>query len=241
VAVRLAHLAATRHERLSRISIECLRDQSQMPSRTFRIVLTLTAAVVLALVWSLVRDRRVQPYHVDRGALSGWTVVLGAADDPWVVALQPPPALTTSLFRQVTAKVDRPLVAPRHAVLPLVMQPEYADALQGVYGAMDIQRIARQAIVAESPFEPICIGRRVDPRPDAAPRELYFMAVKSPAFDALRIDLLPDFPEHAGIGFYDPGALTAVLPIAATDTDMHGWWPIRLERIVDCQAEVIIE
>jgi hypothetical protein len=203
-------------------------------------VLTLVAGVQLALVWGLLRDQRWRPYHVDRAALSGWTVVLGAAGDPWVVALEPPASLTASLFQQVSKKANRPLIAPRHAALPLVMRPEHAEALQGVYGATDIQRIAKQEITGDSPFEPVCIGHRID-RHGSGSGELFFLAVTSPAFDALRLDIRPDFPEHAGIGVYDPGALTAVLPIAATGTDFDRWWPIRLDRTSDCEAQVTIE
>jgi hypothetical protein len=86
----------------------------------------------------------------------------------------------------------------------------------------------------------VCIGHRVDSH-GAAGGDLYFLAVNSPAFDALRLELQPDFPEHAGVGFYDPGGLTAVLPIATTDTNFARWWPIRLERVSDCEAPVIVE
>ena len=210
------------------------------PTRKFAVVLTLAAGVELALLWGLVRDRRSRPYHVDRAALSGWTVVLGAPEDPWVVALQPPASLTTSLFQQVSTKSARPLVPPRHAALPLVVRPEHTDALQGVYGAMDIERIAKQALAGESTFEPVCIGHRVDSQGPGS-GELFFLAVSSPAFDALRMELQPDFPEHAGIGVYDPGALTPVLPIATTGTDFSRWWPIRLDRVSDCEAQVTVE
>jgi hypothetical protein len=208
--------------------------------RKFFVVVTLLLSVELFLVGSLLLDQRSRPYHVDRAALSGWTVVLGAPEDPWVVALEPPASLTTSLFQQLSTKVGRPLVAPRHAALPLVMRPEYDEALQGVYGAMDIQRLARQELTGGSTVEPVCIARRANPQ-NTASGELYFLAVKSSAFDALRLELRPDFPEHAGIGVYDPGAMTAVLPIASTDTDFGRWWPIRLERITDCQAQVTVD
>ena len=209
-------------------------------SRKFLLVLTLAAGVVLGLLWGLRRDMRSRQYHVDRAALSGWTVVLGAPEDPWVVALEPPASLTTSLLQQVKTNVDRRVVAPRHAALPLVMRREHDEALQGVYGPADIQRMARQAIDGESTFEPVCIGHRVDPH-GAASGELYFLAVTSPAFNALRLELQPDFPEHAGIGVYDAGALTPALPIATTGADFGRWWPIRLERITDCQAQVTVE
>jgi hypothetical protein len=209
-------------------------------SRKFLLILTLAAGIVLGLLWGLRRDMRSRQYHVDRAALSGWTVVLGAPEDPWVVALEPPASLTTSLLQQVKTNVDRRVVAPRHAALPLVMRREHDEALQGVYGPADIQRMARQAIDGESTFEPVCIGRRIDPH-GAASGELYFLAVTSPAFNALRLELQPDFPEHAGIGVYDAGALTPALPIATTGADFGRWWPIRLERNTDCQAQVTVE
>jgi hypothetical protein len=209
-------------------------------TRKSLLVLALAAGVQLVLIWGLLRDRRSRPYHVSRAALSGWTVVLGAPEDPWVVALEPPASLTTDLFQQVSARVGRRLVPPRHTELPLVMRSEYGDALQGVYGAMDIQRMARQAIAGDPTLEPVCIGHRVDSH-SAASGELYFLAVDSAAFDALRLELQPDFPEHAGIGVYDPGALTAILPLAMTATDFARWWPIRLERLSDCEAPVIVE
>jgi len=208
-------------------------------SRKVLLVLAL-AAVVLVLLWGLQRNMRLRQYHVDRAALSGWTVVLGAPEDPWVVALEPPASLTTSLLQQVKTNVDRRVVAPRHAALPLVMRQEHDEALQGVYGPADIQRMARQAIARESTFEPVCIGHRVD-RHGAASGEIYFLAVTSPAFNALRLELQPDFPEHAGIGVYSAGALTPALPIATTGADFARWWPIRLERITDCQAQVTVD
>jgi hypothetical protein len=209
-------------------------------SRKFLLVLALAAGIVLCLLWGLRHDIQSRQYHVDRASLSGWTVVLGAPEDPWVVALEPPASLTTSLLQQVKTNVDRRVVAPRHAALPLVMRREHDEALQGVYGPADIQRMARQAIDGDSTFEPVCIGHRVDPH-GAASGELYFLAVTSAAFNALRLELQPDFPEHAGIGVYDAGALTPALPIATTGADFGRWWPIRLERITDCQAQVTVE
>jgi hypothetical protein len=210
------------------------------PSRKFLVVFTVASGVVAGLLWGLMHDPRSRQYHVDRATLSGWTVVLGAPEDPWVVALAPPESLATSLFQQVSKKVERPLVAPPHAALPLVMRPEHTDSLQGVYGAMDIQRMAKQAIARESTFEPVCIGHRIDANGSGS-GELFFLAIASPEFDALRLELRPDFPEHAGIGTYNPGALTPVLPIATTDTDFGRWWPIRLDRLTDCEAQVTVD
>ena len=180
-------------------ALEAYHPNARRETLRRKLVLVLTlVGVELGLLWGPLMDPRWRPYHVDRAALSGWRVVLGAPEDPWIVALEPPASLTTSLFQQVSRKAGRPLIAPPHAALPLVLRPEHDDALQGVYGAMDIQRMAKQEIVVEPAFEPVCIGHRVDPQGRVS-GELYFLAVNSPAFNALRLAIRPDFPEHAAL------------------------------------------
>ena len=66
---------------------------------------------------------------------------------------------------------------------------------------------------------------------------MFFLAVNSREFNDLRIEIQPDFPEHAGIGIYDAGSLTPILPIASTDKNFERWWPIKLDEAVDCQAQ----
>ena len=205
------------------------------------LLITVTAAaVVAALVWMVVLDQRSEPYSVDGAMLSGWKVAMGSAEDPWVMAVQPPAALTATLFEQVSNKVGRPLVAPPHFALPLVMRKEHDDALQGVFGVTDIDRMARGTFSDTSRFEPVCIGHLVDDR-NGSSGELFFLAVNSREFNDLRIEIQPDFPEHAGIGIYDAGSLTPILPIATTDNDFERWWPVRLDETVDCQARVLVK
>lgn len=203
------------------------------------LILTAAAAVVLALVWSILRDTGSEPYSVADVTLRGWKVVLGEPEDPWVVAIEPPAALTASLFQQVSRKIGRRLIAPPHSALPLVMRTEHDDALQGVYGVVDIRRMATGEFDQSTRFEPVCIGHRVDASSRSG--ELFFLAFNSSAFSALRVELQPDFPEHAGTGVYDPGALTPILPIATTDTEFDRWWPIRLDQATDCQAQVTVK
>jgi len=198
------------------------------------------AAVVAALVWMVVLDQRSQPYTVDSALLTGWKLVLGTAEDPWVIAVQPPAALTSSLFQQVSKKVGRSLVAPPHSALPLVMRKEHDDALQGVFGVTDIDRMARGTFSETSRFEPVCVGHVVDDR-SGSRGELFFLAVNSREFNDLRIEIQPDFPEHAGIGIYDAGSLTPILPIGTTDKDFERWWPVRLDEGVNCQAQVLVK
>ena len=202
-------------------------------------IIAVAMAVVAALVWMVFVDEQSQPYNVDTAMLSGWTVVAGTADDPWVVALRPPDALTASLFQQVSKKAGRTLVSPPHSALPLVMRKEHDEALQGVFGITDIDRMARGTFTEISRFEPVCIGHLVDRTGSGG--ELFFLAVNSREFNDLRIEIQPDFPEHAGVGIYEAGSLTPVLPIAMTDRNFERWWPIKLDEAVDCQARVAVK
>lgn len=207
--------------------------------KSLGIVLVL-AVVVSALVWVILRNKASVPYEAAGGALSGWTIVVGAAGDPWVVALEPPRPLTMSLFEQLSRKVDVALVAPERPALPLVLQSEYNDALQGVYGIDSIVRIARDAGIESAQFEPVCVAHRLDRRGSPA-RELFFVLFDSPAFRQLRQDLAPNHPEHAGIGVYDPSTLTPVLAIAGTDLDFASWWPLIPDPPTDCQAPLFVK
>jgi hypothetical protein len=209
-------------------------------SRKSLLITVGVTAVVAALVWMVALDQRSEPYSVDAAMLTGWNVVLGTAEDPWVIAVQPPAALTSSLFQQVSKKVGRSLVAPPHSALPLVMRKEHDDTLQGVFGVTDIDRMARGTFSDASKFEPVCIGHIVDERTGSR-GELFFLAVNSREFNDLRVEIQPDFPEHAGIGIYDAGSLTPILPIAATDKDFERWWPVRLDEAVNCQAQVLVK
>jgi hypothetical protein len=208
-------------------------------SQKFLLITVAAALVVAALVSVVVLDQRSEPYSVDGAMLAGWKVAMGSAEDPWVMAVQPPSALTAALFEQVSKKVGRPLVAPPHSALPLVMRKEHDDSLQGVFGVTDIDRMARGTFSDASRFEPVCIGHLVDDR-NGSSGELFFLAVNSREFNDLRIEIQPDFPEHAGVGIYDAGSLTPILPIATTDNDFERWWPIRLDETVDCQAQVLV-
>jgi len=109
-----------------------------------------------------------------------------------------------------------------------------------VFGITDIDRMARGTFSDTSRFEPVCIGHLVDHRGDS-PGELIFLAVNSREFNELRVEIQPDFPEHAGIGIYDAASLTPILPIATTDKNFERWWPIKLDQTVDCQAQVIVQ
>ena len=200
------------------------------------VILGTATLVVAALVWLVVRDTGSEPYTIQGSSLSGWTVVVGAPTDPWVVALQPPAALTDSLFQQLSRKAGRRLVAVPHA-LPLVLRGEYEDALQGVNDTNAILRFAQDELPPATTFEAVCLAHHTDP---ANGGELFFVAFNSAEFWKLRGDLVPAFPEHAGIGVFDPGAQPPILPLAATDADFGRWWPLQFEQLPDCQAQLVV-
>jgi hypothetical protein len=214
-------------------------DASVRPFAKFLVVGALATLVVIALVWLVIHDTASEPYSVTARDLSGWTIVQGQPDDPWVVAAQPPESLVTSLSRQLAAKVRQGLVAPPHVALPLVMRTEYSEALQGVYDVDSILRMARDGGLPTAKFEPVCVGHRVDSHGDRS-GEFFFVSFNALEFWQLRRDLQPDFPEHAGTGIFDPGALSPTLPLAATDARFDRWWPVLLDQPIDCQAQLVV-
>jgi hypothetical protein len=201
----------------------------------FWIVVAAVLVAVGALVWILGQGFGGHPFVLPVSSLSNWTLVVSDGTDPWIVAAQPPASLSSDLLREVTTRTGRPLTPPRHPGLPLVLRSEFDDALQGVYGVDEVLRIARDAGVDSATFQPICIARKVSGS-GSAQSELYFLALDSPAFNQMRIDLTPTQPEHAGIGMYDPTTVTPVLVIGSTGNTLDDWWPMTVNRPVDCQA-----
>jgi hypothetical protein len=184
-----------------------------------RIAIGGAALLIAATCWFLVkaiRDRR--PYHVAPAALSGWKIVPGPPGDLAVVAMQPPAELSASLFQQVAARNKQPLAAPEKPLVPLVLQDEYADSLQGVLSIDDMIEVARGAGLDEAKFEPVCLAERTASRNGHREVELYVM-FEAPAFADFRQQLTPLFPEHGGSVAYEPSAVHMMMPVAATDGD----------------------
>ena len=198
---------------------------------------SVAALVVVGLSWLLAKAIRNRgPYSIDGAALSGWTLVRGGPGDPALVALQPPSPLSAALFQQLLRRAGPSLVAPERPSVPLVLQSEYADSLQGVLSVEDVLDVARDAGVEAARFEPICMGRRESA--DGRSGRLFFVLFEAPAFDRFRDQLTPLFPEHTGAFPYDPKALHPILTIAATDRESARWWPIMVDQRTDCQASL---
>src|SRR5262245_4683193 len=174
------------------------------------LVVAVLAAWLGFLVWSA------RPYQVAATDLSNWQLVTGEPGGPILVALQPPAALATALFRQLNERSALPVVAPPRPLVPLVMQREYEDSLQGVFSVDDIMNVARAAGFESSRFEPICAGRHRDMH-DGPADEYFYVLFDAPAFDAFRQQLAPLFPEHGGSGIFEPTALHPMLTVAVTE------------------------
>jgi len=169
--------------------------------------------------------------------LAGWALVASDGTDPWVVALKPPDPLSSTLFTEASRRAGRTLVAPPHSAMPLVLRSEFDDSLQGVYGTDSVLRIARDAGIQDEAFDPVCLAHRTADGP-AGRADVYFVPFTSSAFNQMRIDLTPAEPEHAGIGVYDPGALTPLLIVGASGAHFDRWFPLPFDPRSDCVASL---
>jgi len=204
--------------------------------RTFIIFSALTPAVVaVGLGWYLTHRADSTPVAVSTHTLDRWTLVASDGTDPWVVAMKPPDALTSALYRVASGRAGRSLVAPPHPALPIVLRSEFDDGLQGVYGTDSVLRIARESGIEQAVFTPVCLAHKRSEGPSGM-ADVYFVPFTSAAFEQVRVDLVPAQPEHAGIGVYEPGTLTPVLIVGASDGSFDRWWPLQFDPTRDCEA-----
>ena len=191
-------------------------------------------ALLGGLAFFAIRGRG--PYNVEAKELSGWTLVRGEPGEPALVGLQPPAPLPTELFNQVLGRRGPALVAPAHPMVPLVLQSEYSDSLQGAYSVEDILDLARDTGVSDARFEPVCVGQRRD-----SAQQLFYVVFSAPAFDTFRERLTPLFQEHAGAVPYDPSLVRPILAVAATDQKFTHLWPVAFNAASDCESSLQVE
>jgi len=176
------------------------------------------------------------PYNVEAKELSGWTLARGEPGEPALIGLQPPAPLPAQLFNQVLRRRGPALVAPAHPMVPLVLQSEYSDSLQGAYSVEDIMDLARDAGVTDARFEPVCMGQRRD-----SSQQLFYVVFRASAFDVFRDRLTPLFQEHAGAVPYDPLLVRPVLAVAATDQHFTHLWPMAFSAASDCESALQVD
>lgn len=191
-------------------------------------------ALLATLAFFAIRGRG--PYNVEAKELSGWTLVRGEPGEPALIGLQPPAPLPAELFNQVLGRRGPALVAPAHPMVPLVLQSEYSDSLQGAFSIEDIMDLARDAGVADARFEPVCMGQRRD-----SDQQLFYVVFYAHAFDLFRYRLTPLFQEQAGAVPYDPALVRPILAVAATDQQTSHLWPIAFSIAADCVTSLQVE
>ena len=215
------------------------------PARGKRLVVKLAVALVIVtglafLFMYTVRGSRAQPYTIDGQLLRNWTVAFKPPARPGdaVLVLRPPPELARGLFSQVFARAMESLYAPT-AEVPLLLQAEL--------GAAGTDRLTPEALAAAARsagmdgLTPVCLGyRRVGgvgaPR---VPRQLYFVLFDATVFDRFRNQLAALLGSENATPF-DPGALSPVLLIGASDTAFEQWMPLRADPRKDCLAPITV-
>lgn len=185
----------------------------------------------------LARDQGSLPFVVARTSLTGWTIVAGEPNEPWVVAAQPPEALVSRLRERLVQAGGEALTPLPRIVLPLVLRQEFVDSLQGLYGIDRLMQLAEDAAVHTAQFEPVCVAQRHD----AERGTMAFVTMEAPEFWRYRADIEPLQPEQGGSGVFDPAALTPLLAIAATLADTTAWWPLKADPLTDCVAPLVVE
>lgn len=199
------------------------------------VVALLVVAAVVYDVWFRV-DRT--PVTVASATPEHWTLTVSDGTDPWVAGVAPPASLVTRLVAQVQARAGAALVVPPHPAIPLVLRTEFDESLQGAFDIGAVRRMAADLGLDQmGAFEPVCLAHRTV-RGASGAAELYFVPFTSTGFNELRVRLMPEHPEQAGIGIYDPSILTPVLVVGATENSFDRWWPLGVDTERDCEAPI---
>ena len=213
--------------------IEPMRKQTLV-----KLGLGLVALVVVPwLFLRTLQDTIAAPYAVPAQALSGWTLVLADPARPavWAVGLQPPDLFRSGLFDQLFDRTMASMTSPVDDVLPIVLGSELRGGPAAGLSPETIRQAADEAGLEQARLQPVCMAVKRETFAGRT-REFHFVVFEVPEAAAFRGRLR----ELAGEG---PGAdglgpLDLILPIAGSDAAFTGWWPVVVDREVDCQAPV---
>ena len=199
-------------------------------------------AVLLVLPWLFLRTLRdtiAEPYDAAGFPLSGWTVALGdpARQGIALLGLQPPQMLPPALFGQLFDRTMTSMTSPGDAVLPVVLRSELRGETGLVLAPDEILDLARAAGLAAAPLDPVCMADKREPFAGRT-REFYFVLFDSPEVSAFRRQLSALAAARGVAGAFTGDQFPLVLPIAGSDARFDTWWPLEVDRAVDCQAPV---
>jgi hypothetical protein len=204
------------------------------------IKIVVTLAVLAGLGFLFIRSAnstRSAPYTVAGARLHNWTLSVEPATDPTrpLVVLRTMPEFASDLFGQVFARAGESLFAPTPPAIPLVLQGEFDRAFAGHATPETLLAAARAAGLESVTFEPRCLGSRRVSAPGVT-RQLYFVLFDAPAFAQFRDQI---GALAGGRGDFDPGALSPVLIIGASDPSFGSWLPLRADPKTDCVAPIV--
>jgi hypothetical protein len=208
-----------------------------------RIVKALAILAALAvmgyLFYQSVQSTRSAPYTMPQSFLRGWTVATEAAPAPSAPALslRPPPEIGSGLFRQLFARAAESMSGPRPPVVPLLLREEFERSFAGASTLDTLAAAAREAGLDGTGFAPRCMALKRESAPGVT-RQLYFVVFDAPAFTQFRLRIASMANANAT---YDPAALSAVLFVAASDSNFNSWLPLRVDIDRDCVAPVAVE
>ena len=203
-----------------------------------KLALVLVALVVVPwLFLRTLQDTIAAPYSVPEGSLSGWTLVLADPMRPavWAAGLQPPDLFRAGLFDQLFDRTMASMTSPVDDVLPIVLDSELRGGLAAGLSPEAIRQAADEAGLEQVSLQPVCMAVKRETFAGRT-REFFFVVFDVPEVDAFRRRLGEMVGGGAGPDTFGP--LDLILPIAGSDTAFTGWWPVVVDREVDCQAPV---
>ena len=211
--------------------------------RNFWVKVGVGGLLVIGVPWLFLRTIQntiAEPYSVDAAALTEWTLHIPEtrAPGPALITLVPSRRLVPQLFQQVFHRTMQSLTTPVQPGMPVVLQSEFVTSLQDVFVPAEILVIAQAAGLEDAQFEPICMAVKREPS-GGSTRQLFFVLFEASVFKDFRQELTKRYREAGGVVPFDPAALELVLPIAASDTNFTDWWPLAVDREVDCRAPII--
>ncbi len=200
----------------------------------------LVALLIVGVPWLFLRTVRntiAEPYVIDDASLSGWTLALAEMppSSHALIALQPPGGLVPDLFQQIFHRTMESMTTPGRPAMPVVLQSEFVTALREVLAPEEILEAAWHAGLEEARFDPVCMAVKREPAAGRT-RQLYFVVFEAPAFLRFRQALARLYVGRGGVELFDPAGFELVLPVASSDADFAGWWPLEVDRATDCRA-----
>jgi hypothetical protein len=216
---------------------------ARVPSWAVKVVVGLVALAAVAFLFMRSLDQaRSTPYTVERAFLGNWNVrVVEAptATSP-ILVLEPPPDLVPDVFDQVFARAGESLNSGAGRGVPLVLRAEFEGAFAGAATPDALAAAARSAGLEAAPLQPRCMAHFIVSEPGGT-RQVYAAVFEGPAFAEFRRRIATQVNREASPGSFDPGALSPVLFIAATDPGFDRWLPLRIDPAADCAAPLVAE